>query len=537
MNRKLFNFILFIVVITSVVRCAKKGMPEGGPIDEEPPRFIRANPENYTTNFDAKEISILFNEFIKLENPQQQIIISPPMDPKPNILPLGQARKDVKIEITDTLRENTTYAINFGKSIVDNNEGNPYPYFKYVFSTGDYIDSLEVSGFIEDAYLKETPEFVSIFLYEMDSTYTDSVVYNEIPRYVAYTRDSSVNFDLENLKVGKYQMVAILDDNANYKFNPAKDKIGFLDHPISIPTDSIYTISIFQEELAFEVKRPKLFKGRQLLIGYQGIPNLNDLELNFLYPPMDPPVSRITRDAKTDTLYYWFRDPIETDSVSLEYVTPRQRDTVYIRMAQLARDSLNIQAEPSGKIEYNQPLLLKANTPLVEKNDALITILDKDSVEVNFTSELRGLENQLEIYFDKEPEGTYYFKALPGSLTDLFGDQNDTISQKLTTKPLSEYGSIIMSLRNVRSYPMIVQLTTLKGEIVKQQILKEGNQFTFEHINPGNYFLRIIYDENQNGYWDTGSWLERRKPEKISYYPDTLQTRANFDEVYQFYLD
>ena len=158
-------------------------------------------------------------------------------------------------------------AINFGKSIVDNNEGNPYPYFKYVFSTGDYIDSLEVSGFIEDAYLKETPEFVSIFLYEMDSTYTDSVVYNEIPRYVAYTRDSSVNFDLENLKAGKYQMVAILDDNANYKFNPAKDKIGFLDHPISIPTDSIYTISIFQEELAFEVKRPKLFKGRQLLIG------------------------------------------------------------------------------------------------------------------------------------------------------------------------------------------------------------------------------------------------------------------------------
>ena len=119
----------------------------------------------------------------------------------------------------------------------------------------------------------------------------------------------------------------------------------------------------------------------------------------------------------------------------------------------------------------------------------------------------------------------------------MFGDQNDTISQKLTTKPLSEYGSIIMSLRNVRSYPMIVQLTTLKGEIVKQQILKEGNQFTFEHINPGNYFLRIIYDENQNGYWDTGSWLERRKTEKISYYPDTLQTRANFDEVYQFYLD
>ncbi|WBL22111.1 Ig-like domain-containing protein [Zunongwangia sp. HRR-M8] len=538
MNRKLIKFILFTIIITSVVRCAKKGMPEGGPIDEEPPRFIRANPENYTTNFKAEEIRILFNEYIKLENPQQQIIISPPMDPKPNILPLGQARKDVRIEIGDTLRENTTYAINFGKSIVDNNEGNPYPYFKYVFSTGDYIDSLEVSGFIEDAYLKETPEFVSIFLYEMDSTYTDSVVYKDIPRYVSYTRDSSVNFDLENLKAGKYQMVAILDDNDNYKFNPGKDKIGFLEHPITIPTDSVYTLSIFQEELAFEVKRPKLFKGRQLLIGYQGMPNLDDLELNFLYPPMDAPVSRITRDAKTDTLYYWFRDPIETDSVSLEVVTPRQRDTVYIRMAQLERDSLNVSPEPSGNIEYKQPFLLKANTPLVEKNDALITILNKDSIEVPFTSEIRYLENQLEINFEKEPEDTYYFKALPGTLTDLFGDQNDTINQKLTTKPLSDYGSLIMSLRNVRSYPIIIELTTLKGELVKKQTLTEGTNFTFEHLNAGDYFLRIIYDKNENGYWDTGSWLERRKPEKISYYPDTLSVRASWDKVIPpFYLD
>ncbi|HKJ49556.1 MAG TPA: Ig-like domain-containing protein, partial [Christiangramia sp.] len=126
MRKRIPGFVIVLILLFTMVQCAKKGMPEGGPIDEEPPKFIKANPENYSTQFDADEIRIYFDEYIKLEKPQQQIIISPPMDPKPNIMPLGTARKDIKIEIFDTLEENTTYAINFGRSIVDNNESNPY---------------------------------------------------------------------------------------------------------------------------------------------------------------------------------------------------------------------------------------------------------------------------------------------------------------------------------------------------------------------------------------------------------------------------
>lgn len=538
MKRKFPGIVLVIIVTFCLLQCAKKGMPEGGPIDEEPPKFIRATPENFSTNFNKKEISILFNEFITLENPQQQIIISPPIEPRPDILPMGLARKDINIKISDTLQENTTYTINFGKSIVDNNEGNPNPYFKYVFSTGNYIDSLEVTGFIEDAYLKETPPYVSVFLYEMDSTYSDSVVYNKIPRYVSYTRDSSVNFNLENLKAGKYQMVAMLDENSNYKFNPKKDKIGFLDHPITIPTDSVYTLSIFQEELAFDVKRPKLFKGHQLIVGYEGKPNIADLNLNILYPNIPTPTTRITQDRETDTLYYWFKEPIETDSLSMEVVTSNQRDTVFIRMTDIPRDSLTISMEPSGNIAYNEPIRLIANTPINQKNEELISILNKDSVSVPFTSEINPIRNEIYIDFDKEESGTYYFKALPGAISDLFEDTNDTLVKKFTTKAYSEFGSIIMNLRNVRSYPIIIQLTSTKEEVYSEQILTSGTSFEFTNIDPGEYFLRIIYDTNKNGKWDTGNWLERRKPEKISYYPDTLNIRANWDQNYPpFYLD
>ncbi|MGA9325143.1 MAG: Ig-like domain-containing protein, partial [Salegentibacter sp.] len=108
MIKRIPGFILVIILLLCLVRCAKKGMPEGGPKDEDPPKFIRATPENYTTHFSKDEIRILFDEYVKLKDPQKQIIISPPMDPKPSIMPLGSARKDVKIEIFDTLQENTT---------------------------------------------------------------------------------------------------------------------------------------------------------------------------------------------------------------------------------------------------------------------------------------------------------------------------------------------------------------------------------------------------------------------------------------------
>ena len=120
------------------VQCEKKGTPQGGDLDTDPPKFLRATPENYSTQFNKEEIRIYFDEFIKLDDAQKQIIISPPMAIKPEITPLGSPSKYIRIRLNDTLLINTTYAINFGKSIIDNNEVNPLPYFKYVFSTGDY---------------------------------------------------------------------------------------------------------------------------------------------------------------------------------------------------------------------------------------------------------------------------------------------------------------------------------------------------------------------------------------------------------------
>ncbi|WP_372917424.1 Ig-like domain-containing protein [Salegentibacter sp.] len=537
MLKRVPNFLLVIILALGLIQCAKKGMPEGGPEDEKPPEFLRANPENFSTNFNREEIRIYFNEYVKLNKPQEQIIISPPMDPKPSILPMGSARKDIRIEIFDTLQENTTYTINFGKSIVDNNEGNELPYFKYVFSTGDYLDSLSVEGTVSDASLKELKEPVSVFLYEVDSTYSDSIVYKENPRYVTYSQDSVFTFELENLKAGTYRMVAVQDKNANYKFNPKSEKIGFIEEAISLPTDSSYHIRLFKEQLEFSVERPKLLKGNQILFGYEGITDFDSLEINLLTPKPEGFRSRIVKDPKTDSLYYWYNQRPETDSLSFEIVSPEKRDTLFTKISELERDSLKVTAEPTGNIEFDQIFKFRANTPLVESNADLIRILNKDSVEVDFSAELLLIKNELQLQFEKQENNQYQIRALPGALTDLFGKTNDTINQQISTKPYSEYGSVMLRLQNVNNFPIITQLTDLEGEVQAERFSENETSFNFRFLKPGKYLVRVITDSNGNQQWDTGNYLQKQKPEKIDYYNDTLEVRSNWDLNESFILE
>ena len=526
MHKRIPGFVIVLLLLFTTVQCAKKGMPDGGPIDEEPPKFLRANPENYTTNFDRKEIRIYFDEYIKLDKPQQQIIVSPPMTPKPDIMPLGTARKDIKIEIFDTLEENTTYTINFGKSIVDNNEANPYDYFKYVFSTGDYIDSLMVNGKVKDAKLKEPSAPVSIMLYEVDSTYSDSIVYKKTPRYVTYSQDSTFNFSLENLKAGTYKMVGLMDKNQNYLYNPKSEKIGFIAENITIPTDTTFEITVFKEELDFLPKRPSHFKGNQILFGYEGTVNPDSVQINLLSERPEGYRSRIIKDAEKDSLYYWFNKKPELDSLLFELTTPLTKDTLMVRMGTLEKDSLRVSSE-SGS--FLNDFKFKANTPITEYSEANIRIMDKDSADVPFTAEFNPTKNEVILKFDKTPSNNYQIAAMPGAITDLFEETNDTIYQSLSTKALSDYGMIMLTLQNVESYPIIVQLTDTKGEVISEKYSEENQSLTFRYINPGKFLLRVIFDSNKNRKWDTGNYLKKRQPEMIKYYSDTLEVRANFD--------
>lgn len=183
----------------------------------------------------------------KLKDIQKQLIVSPPLTLFPDIVPQGVPSKYFDIKISDTLKENTTYVFNFGQSVTDNNEGNPLPFFKYVFSTGSYIDSLSVRGRISDALEQKPDNFVTVMLYELNESYSDSVVFKERPLYVTNTLDSLRDFEISNVKAGKYLLRALKDKNSNYLYDQKSDKIAFWEEPISVPSDSVYELKLFKE--------------------------------------------------------------------------------------------------------------------------------------------------------------------------------------------------------------------------------------------------------------------------------------------------
>lgn len=525
-------FSLFFV-LSLVFSCANRGTPSGGDIDEMPPKIIRSVPENFSTNFNEKEIRIYFDEFIKLKDIQKQLIISPPMDPEPDITPLGSASKYIKIVINDTLEANTTYAFNFGQSVVDNNEENPFSYYRYVFSTGDYIDSLSVKGSVLDATNRQPDKFVTVMLYEVDSTYNDSTIYKEKPKYITNTLDSLTTFSIDNIKEGKYMLVALKDENRNFTFQQKTDKIAFYDKIITVPTDTSYTLKLFKEELDFRAVRPSQVAGQKIAFGYEG--DYKNMTIELLDDKPDGFEERLTKDKSTDTLYYWYKPKLELDSTRFVVRNKSYADTLKFRFRDLEKDSLIIRSLQSANINYNENLELEGSVPFSAIDISKIRIIDKDSLDVPFDTELDSLRNVFAIKFDKKESYAYNVQLLPETFTDFFGNVNDTLSFNLRTKPYDQYSNVRVTLVNA-TYPLIVQLTDDKGNVKYEQFANEPQMFDFRYINAGEYYLRVIYDTNGNGIWDSGNYLKKIQPERISYDTQVIEARANWDPIVNFTL-
>ncbi|HNP67931.1 MAG TPA: Ig-like domain-containing protein [Aequorivita sp.] len=525
MKHRLLYIPIAFLMILSFVDCAKKGSPSGGPRDTIPPVIVRSSPENYTTNFTGAEIEIRFDEYIKLKEVNKELIISPPMKYAPVITPLSTS-KTLRIKIIDTLKPNTTYSFNFGNSIVDNNEENKFDYFKYIFSTGSYIDSLKLSGRVKDAQLIAPEIPTTVMLYEVNETFTDSIIYSEKPTYITVTKDSTGVFELTNLKEGKYLLLALKEKNNDYIFQPQNDKIGFEREIITLPSDSSYTLTIFKETPDYKFVRASQIGKNHIVFGYEG--RADSLNIEMLSELPEDYTSAIFKDEKKDTLHYWFKPAIKTDSLIFKVTNGNFIDTATVRMRELFKDSLTISALKTGAVKLMDTFKLRANTPLLTFDAEQFQVMAKDSSFVETTVKLNKKYNWAEVYFPKAEDQTYSVKLLPGALTDFFEKTNDTIQFNLNTRLESDYGTLNLTLVNVEEFPIIVQILDSKYNIVAEEYLTESKYVFFGALSPDKYFVRIIYDENQNRNWDTGNFLNRMEPERIIYYPTQIEVRANW---------
>lgn len=329
-------------------RCASPLAPTGGPSDTLPPRIVQLNPAYGTTNFNQKRIFIEFDEYIKLNDQQNQFFVSPFMTQKPTLTIRGRG---IQIDISDTLKENQTYALNFGNSIIDNNEGNVLYNYRYVFSTGEQIDSMIISGYTVDSYSQDSVSGTFIYFYDVTEIDTigelDSTVLKFRPTVVGRSQDNGI-FIAENLKPIDYRIYAVKDNNNNQQYDLGVDRVAYIDsvfNPKDMPSFNVWYDTtrhylVAKPQLYFRLFEDESFI-RQVLTGVTR-PDRHQIVLDF--SAKDPVIDGINIEGvDSSVLIYDYLKPTR-DSIGLWIDMPSDSipDTLRGTITYLKHDTANV---------------------------------------------------------------------------------------------------------------------------------------------------------------------------------------------------
>lgn len=531
---KLRPFIAMFLFSALFISCAKRGFITGGPKDTIAPEIIKSNPKNYQTNFNGKTIHIDFNEYIKVKDINKQLIISPPMAKKPNITPQGSASKYIEIKLLDSLKPNTTYSFNFGQSITDYNEGNPYSQFKYVFSTGNYVDSLKVTGKVEDAYEENTEDYINVMLYDA-TTFKDSTLYKETPIYVTNTLEKNTAFSLENIKEGTYYVAALKDKNNDFKFQTKTDKIAFLKEPIKLPSKEQYNLKLFKEKQALKTYKPTQESNNKFFMGFEG--DVKNLKIAYKKNGVLEPLAHAKHPSENKDTLQLFIPKNSKDSLTVLVEKEGYSKIYTMKINNLKEaDSLLITLKNPTNNTYKDLPKLKTTTPVKKINESLIHLLRKDSSKVTFSTKINTYNQEVELIFDKEENENYTLKLFPNAIEDIYESKNDSLKFTFNSGKLSDFGNLNLRLKNCKKFPFVVEIIAEDKTIVGKAYCEKESAVFFEAIKPSLYTVRIYYDENKDKEWNTGNYLLKKQPETLFYMPGKIDVRANWDVDQEFEL-
>ena len=342
-----------------LTKCASTMVPTGGPKDTIPPVIVYMNPDNFSTNIDTlryPKIYVEFNEFVQIKDVQKELFTSPAMKKKPMVTRRGMG---IVVQMKDTLRPNTTYAINFGSSIADNNEGNPLHSMRYVFSTGDTVDSMYMSGYTADSYKADSVSKSFIYFFIADSverpTDWDSTMFKYKPQVIARAEKNGI-FIAQNLKPVDYRIYAFEDTNGNMEYEPSVDQIGFLDttyNPRYMPGFSIWFDSLrhypsAEPQLYFRMFMDKRF-ARHTLSGHE---RLNRHKAMLYFGAPNPEVVAVKFDSIPEDKVIYDPQNYNRDTVALWFdIAPEELpDTIKGEITYFKHDSVNELVESTDKL-------------------------------------------------------------------------------------------------------------------------------------------------------------------------------------------
>ncbi|MGV0947294.1 Ig-like domain-containing protein [Empedobacter falsenii] len=532
---KTTRFSLLMLTILMVISCARQGSPTGGPKDETPPVFLKADPDTLATNVDVnlQEAIINFDEYILLKEYSKNVVVSPSFQIPPIVTPQALAKKYISIKFQEPLLPNTTYSFNFGDAIQDFNENNKLSNFQYVFSTGSFIDSLKVTGRVNSSYDFKLPEKILVGLYKVDSTYKDSIILQKKPYYIARANDKG-EYQLNYLASGKYKLIAFEDKVENVMYDYGKERLAFHNEPIELNANQQINLNLFNQKPAY--RKPEASFKQEGLIVFKTTGATDDVTITPVGKEFK--TAYIQKFPKQDSINFWFNPKVDTivgKSAKLNFKV-QHKDQIDEISALYSKSNterkLEFKALNDQKLAPNKPFKVQANAPIKSLDLSKIYVF-KDTVSIPFKVSIDTVNAQnLNFAFDKNLDEKFEVNIYPNALTDVLGEKNDTLAYPIKMGTRGDFGHLKLTLQNTPSKPFILQfLKTDKDFTVIEELYNPANKnyFEFNFIEPGEYLFRLLVDENENGKWDTGDYLSGKQPEPIYLYPEPIKIRAMWD--------
>jgi len=525
-----FQISLLIAIIFVVFGCANMQRPQGGPKDVTPPVLLKASPPNMTRRFNAKTIQLDFDEYFNLKNQYQEIVMSPAPDKQPEY---KIRKKSLIINFKDTLEKNTTYVINFGKAIADVNEGNILKNFTYVFSTGSHIDSLSVSGTVINTLTQEKEKDITVMLFPVDK---DSLYFGKKKPSIFATTDTSGNFTMNNLHDGDYRIYALKETSLPDKvYNKDDELIAFLKKPIHLDKDSTdIRLLLFKEDPAKFRMLVKKFDvdGKMFFVFNKQLKNPS---AKIIYPAgLD--AQKIVDFSRTNDTAYLYSKNMDFDSIRVAFSDDNKAlDTVALMKGRkegfTKGFTIALNMAFSAKLKPTSDLVITTSLPIDNYDPTLINLYE-DSTAVNNLNLIRDSTNlrKFIIKYKWKEDSRYILSIDENAFTDIYGDKNKKFLKNFQIDKSDNYSTLTLHVTvpdSSKAY--VVQIYQDRANILSSQSVTKSTSLVYHNYLMGKYRIRVIYDENRNGKWDTGNVKQKRYPENIWVDPQEINLRPNWD--------
>ncbi len=536
MIKSAIKLILCSVILTLFVKCAQVGVLTGGKRDLNPPKLIEAIPKINSVNFNSDFIELKFDEHIKLSNLKSELIISPQLNFEPEIESDG---KKILISFKkQLLKPNTTYRINFGKSICDMTEGNSADNFEYVFSTGNYVDSIKIKGYVVNAFNKNVEKNIIVGLYTGIEK-TDSIPYKNTPNYYCRTSDDG-SFSFRNMPNNNYSVYGFSDLNKNLLYDGETEEIAFLNSKFQLLHDTTLNLKLFKEKpsKSFVKKINNPYYGYcQIIFNTKCVSRISALNYND-----NKNIFEINPNNEKDTLSFYYKNLKDTLAVIIKNLTYKNTDTLIIKLPKqnTLKKKVNFSTNTTnGFLALNKKLQLSfynwMDTTKIDLRKIHLSS-KKDSVINNEQIKYRWLNiSTIEITNNLKQGSDYTIKIDTAAFIDYKGVVNDSLKNSFVTKSEIEFGTVAVKLLFNKKQTYIVQLVNEQGIVSQEKYstisLSESNNKTidFTEIIPGSYQLKIIYDDNENKKWDTGNLIFDKQPEHVFIYSKKIKVLPDWE--------